>query len=202
MPNLLTPRLRGRRNTPGQERSRRHWIRFHPRIRRVPGAPTARPRAGTIDRAAIDARAGTPPATDAASPPPPDRAALTRAEVALLIERRFGVRYHSQSIPALLRRWMIMYICAPAPIGGSRTLVARLILDRFGICYSPASIPHLLRSLGISLRAVRRVPNARALSSASGAHQLTAIASISSTAPSPAAPLAVVGLRQGAHRPA
>jgi transposase len=222
-------------------------------------------------------------------PPPPDRATLTRTEVALLIERRFGVRYHSQSIPALLRRWKIMYICAPTPVGDprpnaeqlnalaralksppalsgiaaprwnqrtiaswleqhcalcypirglyrrlnrwgvfpnraavggrcaltrhqreevknvmaapphqcgycarrwSRALVARLILDRFGICYSPASIPHLLRSLGITLRAVRSVPNAGASSLASGAHQLTATASISSTPPSSAAPAA------------
>ncbi|WP_415923153.1 winged helix-turn-helix domain-containing protein [Steroidobacter sp.] len=206
-------------------------------------------------------------------PPPPDHAALTRRDVALLIERRFGVRYHSQSIPALLRRWKITYICSPAPVGDprpnteqlnalaralksppalsgiaaprwnqrtiaswldqhsalrypirglyrrlnrwgvfpnraavggacaltlhqreevkkvmaapprqcgycarrwSRASVARLILDRFGICYSPASIPHLLRSLGVSLRAVRSVPNARASSPASGAHQLTA----------------------------
>ena len=44
----------------------------------------------------------------------------TRAQVAALIEQRFGVRYHAQSIPGLLKRWRIHFVLATARVGGPR----------------------------------------------------------------------------------
>jgi transposase len=46
--------------------------------------------------------------------------AWTRAQVVSLIERRFGVRYHPQSIPGLLKRWRIAVTLTPTARGDAR----------------------------------------------------------------------------------
>ncbi len=52
--------------------------------------------------------------------------AQTRAQVAALIEQRFDVRYHAQSIPGLLKRWHIPFVLAAAPVGEPRPSEAQL----------------------------------------------------------------------------
>lgn len=44
----------------------------------------------------------------------------TRAQVAAMIEQRFGVHYHAQSIPGLLKRWRIPFVLAATPLGDPR----------------------------------------------------------------------------------
>lgn len=56
------------------------------------------------------------------------RSTWTRAQVAELIENRFAVRYHPQSIPALLRRWKIALSLTPAVHGDARPNVEQLVV--------------------------------------------------------------------------
>lgn len=51
----------------------------------------------------------------------------TRAQVAALIEHRFGVRYHAQSIPGLLKRWRIPFVLAATAVGDPRPDPAQLV---------------------------------------------------------------------------
>lgn len=45
---------------------------------------------------------------------------MTRSQIARLIESHFGVRYHPQSIPGVLKRWRIGYDMAPTSRGDAR----------------------------------------------------------------------------------
>lgn len=102
----------------------------------------------------------------------------TRATVAQLITERFGVRYHPQSIPALLRRWSIELTLFPAPRGQVRPnpmqlsmlaqalnqaptnagiraarweqrYIRAFILERFGLVYPARGLRRRLLSWGV-----------------------------------------------------
>lgn len=62
----------------------------------------------------------------------------TRATVAQLITERFGVRYHPQSIPALLRRWGIDLTLFPASRGQVRPNPMQLSMLALALTRTPA----------------------------------------------------------------
>lgn len=65
---------------------------------------------------------------------------LTRRQVAALIERRWGVRYHPQSIPGLLRRWRIPFVLAPTQIGDPRPTPEQLAQLASALEGAPAAV--------------------------------------------------------------
>jgi transposase len=64
--------------------------------------------------------------------------AWTRSTVAQLITERLGVRYHPQSIPALLRRWGIDLTLFPAPRGQVRPSPMQLSMLGLALTRTPA----------------------------------------------------------------
>lgn len=65
--------------------------------------------------------------------------AWTRAKVAALIETRFGVRYHPQSIPGLLQRWRIALSLSPATRGDARPSTAQCAVLSAALARSPSA---------------------------------------------------------------
>lgn len=65
---------------------------------------------------------------------------FTRREVAALIENRWGVRYHPQSIPALLTRWRIRVVLARTPIGDPRPTPEQLAQLARALEGAPAAV--------------------------------------------------------------
>lgn len=107
---------------------RRHKRRFTPahaarlaRCVRRSGLGNARDRRLTRDQARQLRQFLLPTRRQSSTTP-----AQTRAQVAALIEQRFGVRYHAQSIPGLLKRWHIPFALTATPVGEPRPSEAQL----------------------------------------------------------------------------
>lgn len=107
---------------------RRHKRRFTPahagrlaRCVRRGGLGNARDRRLTRDQARQLRQLLLPTRRQSSTTP-----AQTRAQVAALIEQRFGVRYHAQSIPGLLKRWHVPFALTATPVGEPRPSEAQL----------------------------------------------------------------------------
>lgn len=64
----------------------------------------------------------------------------TRAEIVALIEERFGVRYHPQSVPGLLKRWKLTVSLIPAARGDARPNAEQCAVLAAALAAAPSEV--------------------------------------------------------------
>lgn len=64
----------------------------------------------------------------------------TRAEIVALIQERFGVRYHPQSVPGLLKRWKLRVSLTPALRGDARPNAEQCAVLAAALAAAPSDV--------------------------------------------------------------